>query len=86
MWLRITAKDIYTFSSEKLLELNPDFYIINTHSHTPQDIKTRAGYDALRAIQNNNVFAIEDNLISRAGPRVIEGLEQMAKILHPEAF
>jgi len=68
------------------LEENPDIYIINSHSHTPQDIMRRNGYQALKAVQNNKVYVIDDNLISRPGPRVIEGLEQMAKMLHPEAF
>jgi len=80
------SKRYYTYSIEKLLEVDPDFYFINTHSHTPQDIKKRAGYQALKAVQNNKVFTLEDNLISRAGPRVIDGLEQMARIIHPEAF
>lgn len=81
-----SSKRYYTFSAEKLLEINPDVYFINTHSHTPEDIKDRNGYEALSAVQNDKVFTIEDNLISRAGPRVIEGLEQTARILHPEAF
>ena len=76
----------YTFSVERLLEENPDIYIINSHSHTPQDIMRRNGYQALKAVQNNKVYVIDDNLISRPGPRVIEGLEQIAKMLHPEAF
>lgn len=80
------SKRYYTFSVEKLLEADPDFYFINAHSHNPQDIKDRKGYNVLRAVLNNNVFTIDDNLIGRAGPRVIEGLEQMAAILHPEAF
>lgn len=79
-------EEFYTFSMEKLLEINPDVYIVNDHSHTPADIKTRNGYDALSAVKNNKVFSIQDDLISRAGPRVIQGLEEMAKIAHPEVF
>lgn len=78
------AERYYNYSMEKLLETDPDYYIINTHSHTPQDIKKRNGYNALSAVQNNKVFAVDDNLISRAGPRVIDGLERMAEIFHPE--
>jgi iron complex transport system substrate-binding protein len=74
----------YTFSMEKLLEIDPDIYIINTHSHKPADVKNRNGYHVLSAVQNNKVYAIDDSLISRAGPRVIQGLEEMAQIIHPE--
>ncbi|NLM20223.1 MAG: cobalamin-binding protein [Peptococcaceae bacterium] len=76
----------YIYSVEKLLEENPDIYIINSHSHIPKDVMSRNGYQALKAVQNNKVYVIDDNLISRAGPRVIEGLEQMAQMLHPEVF
>jgi iron complex transport system substrate-binding protein len=37
-------------------------------------------------VKNNRVFAFDDNLISRPGPRLIDGLEQMAQLLHPELF
>ncbi|MCM1566521.1 MULTISPECIES: cobalamin-binding protein [unclassified Dehalobacter] len=76
----------YNYSMENLLQADPDYYIINTHAHTPADIQNRAGYKVLSAVKNNRVFAIDDNLISRAGPRVIEGLEQMAVTIHPEVF
>lgn len=82
-----TSKErYYNYSVEKLLETNPDIYIINSHSHTPADIKKRTGYMTLSAVQNDKVFMIDDNLISRAGPRVIQGLEAMARYFHPEAF
>lgn len=81
-----SSERYYTYSRENLLEVDPDIYIINTHSHTPDDIINRNGYHVLSAVQNNKVFTIDDNLISRAGPRVIQGLEEMAKIIHPEIF
>ncbi|HHT64265.1 MAG TPA: cobalamin-binding protein [Clostridia bacterium] len=76
----------YTYSLEKLLEVDPEVYIINTHSHTPDDIINRNGYDVLSAVKNNKVYTIDDSLISRAGPRVIQGLEEISKIIHPEVF
>lgn len=82
----ITEDEFFTFSMEKLLENDPDIYIINAHSHTPEDIKTRTGYEVLSAVKNDQVFTVDDSLISRAGPRVIQGLEQLAKIIHPEIF
>jgi len=82
----VKSERYYTYSVEQLLKENPEVYIINNHSHTPEDIKNRTGYQALNAVQNDRVYAIEDDLISRAGPRVILGLEQIARAIHPEAF
>ncbi|NLW07240.1 MAG: ABC transporter substrate-binding protein, partial [Clostridia bacterium] len=74
------------FSLEVLLERNPDFYIINDHAHQPQDIKERPGYGGLKAVQKDQVYAITDDLVTLPGPRIIDGLEEMAKIIHPELF
>jgi iron complex transport system substrate-binding protein len=43
-----------------------------------------AGIDA---IVNNQVYRISDaNLIERPGPRIVDGLEEVAKFIHPEIF
>lgn len=36
------------------------------------------------AVKNNRLFPIETDLIGRASPRIIEAIEQMALIFHPE--
>jgi ABC-type cobalamin/Fe3+-siderophores transport system ATPase subunit len=38
------------------------------------------------AVQNNRVIPFNDDLVSRPGPRMIEGLEEMARIFHPDLF
>ncbi len=38
------------------------------------------------AVQNGRVYVIDGDLLTRPGPRLIDGLEQIAHALHPEAF
>lgn len=38
------------------------------------------------AVRSNRVYKINDDLLARPGPRLIDGLEQLARALHPEAF
>jgi iron complex transport system substrate-binding protein len=38
------------------------------------------------AVLNNRVYKINDDHLSRPGPRLVDGLEEMARALHPEAF
>lgn len=38
------------------------------------------------AVSNKRVYGINGDYLSRPGPRLIEGLEQIARALHPEAF
>ena len=74
------------FSQELLFERNPDIYMINNYAHTPEEVMARPGFNMLKAVQNGQVYAIEDDLVTLPGPRIVDGLEQMAKLIHPELF
>jgi iron complex transport system substrate-binding protein len=37
-------------------------------------------------VKNQKVLPFNDDLVSRPGPRMVDGLEELARILHPEAF
>lgn len=74
------------YSLEKLLEADPDYYLLNNHAHRPEEVKERNSFKELKAVQENRVFAIEDDLVTLPGPRIIEGLEEIARIIHPEVF
>jgi iron complex transport system substrate-binding protein len=76
-----------SFSSEVLLKDNPDVYIATTGSMaSPGQIAKRSGYDGLTAVKNGRVYVIDDNLLVRPGPRLVDGLEQLAQMIHPEVF
>ncbi|MFN2515392.1 MAG: ABC transporter substrate-binding protein [Pyrinomonadaceae bacterium] len=38
------------------------------------------------AVQNGRVYLIDGDLLTRPGPRLVDGLEQIAHALHPKAF
>ncbi|MEQ8198457.1 MAG: ABC transporter substrate-binding protein, partial [Clostridiaceae bacterium] len=44
------------------------------------------GYKELKAVKEGKVYEIDNNMLDRQGPRQADGLEALAKILHPEAF
>ena len=74
-------------SVEELLARQPDVIVLGDYTYggvTPEQVRARAGWDALTAIQRNQVFTFDDNLVSRPGPRLVDGLEAMAKLLHPD--
>lgn len=76
-------------SEEEIILRNPDI-ILNTYGYmnynVAQSIKDRAKWQNINAIKNNKVFDVDSNKMSRPGPRVTEGLKEVAKILHPELF
>ncbi len=75
-------------SLEQLIVANPGVIILGDSMWgvTPESVKQRAGWEFLGAVQNGRVFPFDDNLISRPGPRLVDGLEQLAKLLRPELF
>ena len=75
-------------SLEQIVATNPAVIILGDSmwGMTPEQVAARAGWDALDAVKNNQVYPFEDNLVSRPGPRLVDALEQLAKLLHPELF
>jgi iron complex transport system substrate-binding protein len=70
-------------SKETAVVMNPDVIILSES----EDNKDPNG--ALRnspAVKNGRVYKINADIISRPGPRLIEALEQIAKMLHPDKF
>jgi iron complex transport system substrate-binding protein len=93
------GKNIFTDSltayiatnSEEVIVSNPEIIIIAKGAMaeacglTPSVVKNRPGWDQIDAVQNNQIYEIDERLLL-PGPAMIEGLDSMAKILHPEIF
>jgi iron complex transport system substrate-binding protein len=75
-------------SMEQLVVANPSIIILGDSAYgtTPDSLKQRTGWGGLAAMQNGQIYPFDDNLVSRPGPRLVDGLEALAKLLHPEAF
>ena len=75
-------------SLEQLVIAPPDIIILGDSmwGTTAESVAARPGWDTLKAVVDGKIFAFDDNLVSRPGPRLIDGLEALARLLHPEAF
>jgi len=49
-------------------------------------LKMLPAWESLPAVQSRRVYAGDTNLFSRSGPRLVSGVEVLARFLHPEAF
>jgi len=50
-------------------------------------LAAKPGWDDLPAVRHNQIFAMDASAYtSRSGPRLVQGLEIIAEILHPELF
>jgi iron complex transport system substrate-binding protein len=75
-------------SLEQIIVSNPSFILLGDSMWgvTTESVVARAGWETIEAVKSKNIFPIDDNLISRPGPRLVDGLEQLAKLLHPDVF
>ena len=76
-------------SLETIIEKDPEIILLGDATWggvTPEMVAARGGWEALTAVQNGKVFPFDDNLVSRPGPRLVDGLEALAKFLHPDLF
>lgn len=76
----------YTVSSEWVLAKNPD--VILTLYMTPgtntAPVSARAGWNTVAAVRNGRVYAgLNNDVVLRPGPRVMEGAALLRKCLHP---
>ncbi len=77
------------YSQEMIIDKNPDFIIFSHHGSSNQsieDVITRQGWENINAIKNKKVFYLDENLVQRATPRLVDGLEKFVEILYPELF
>ena len=82
------AKSDYPqWSVEDLVRQDPQVYLVSSESGaSPKAVASRPGFDAVAAIAAGRVVPIDADLVSRPGPRVVDGLRLLARALHPEAF
>jgi iron complex transport system substrate-binding protein len=59
-------------------------YLVTSESGvSPQKVGTRPGFGGMASVRDHAVYAISSDLLNRPGPRVVDGLVQLAKLLHP---
>jgi iron complex transport system substrate-binding protein len=78
-----------TISAEQIIEKDPNV-ILGPSSHgdqlTTEMIAARPGWENLSAVQNEAIYIIDGDIVSRAGPRVVDALEATAAALYPDLF
>jgi iron complex transport system substrate-binding protein len=74
---------------ESIIAANPQVIVLTEdplYGGDPTKVAGRPGWSAITAVSSHHVYQINSDLIQRPGPRLADGLEQLAKMLHPEIF
>jgi iron complex transport system substrate-binding protein len=87
------ATDSYpTVSSESIIEENPQIIIFPTQMGVESfwgnysAVAARPGWSTISAVANNKMYTVSGDIIDEPGPRQVDCLEMLAKIIHPEIF
>ncbi len=73
-------------SQEELIIQDPNMIFLGDAAYgtTPEQVAARAGWENLQAVIQGQIFSFDDDLVSRPGPRLVDGLVEFARLLHPE--
>lgn len=74
---------------EAMVAANPDI-IITTSGQYNKDVKNlvlkRSGWEDVSAIKNKQVYDVDSDTLTRSGPRLVKGVEELAKAVYPNVF
>jgi iron complex transport system substrate-binding protein len=76
---------------EALVAADPELILLGDAAYdptiTPESVAARPGWGGMTAVADGRVVPVpEDVLITRPGPRIVDGLEALARAIHPDAF
>ena len=78
------------FSIEEVVSSDPEVIIVSVEHGTAatpvEELKLHPAWRETTAIKHDRIHIIDGNLIERSGPRIVQGLEELARIIHPELF
>lgn len=71
---------------EAVYSRDPDMIVVAGDDNAAAAVTGRPGWLSIPAVAEGRVVAVPRALLLIPGPRVIEGVESLARLLHPEAF
>jgi len=78
------------FSLEQIIDSDPEIIILpgkhGTAFTSPEVLEGHPAWREITAVKQDRIYIIDGDLVDGYGPRIVQGLEEMAKIIHPELF
>jgi iron complex transport system substrate-binding protein len=80
------STDFPQLSAEEVVASDPEVIILadEVAGVTPEAVRARQGWSHVSAVVNDRITVIDPDIASRPGPRIVEAIEQIARILHPD--
>jgi iron complex transport system substrate-binding protein len=87
--LQMRQTNIAPYGKERILARGEeiDVFLAQQGAMNPilrEDILSEPGFQAIRAVREGEVYVVDEGIVSRPGPRLLEGVRSVAEILYPE--
>jgi iron complex transport system substrate-binding protein len=71
---------------EKLIAADPELILLGDAAYrvTADQVKARAGWNVMTAVKTNAIRPVNDLIVTRPGPRLVDGLRALAVAIHPD--
>ncbi len=76
-------------SDESIIAANPQVIVLTEdpqYGGDPAQVARRGGWSAISGVQNHRIYQLSQDDAEQQGPLLVDGLEKLAKLLHPDAF
>lgn len=78
------------FSIEQLVSSDPEIILVDASMGTAvvlkEELMAHPAWQGITAVKQDRIHIIDGDLVNRPGPRIVQGLEAIAKAIHPELF
>ena len=84
----ISNDPYWQISLEQLIDQDPDVIVLGSSKYGGQTNATvveRPGWETLKAVRTGQIYEFDDDLVSRPGPRIVDGLEILATIIKSDS-
>lgn len=81
----------FSYNREELIHQNPDYIVVITKLkedflRVKKWFTKEAHLESIQAVQKENIYSLNEDLVTRQGPRIFEALDRLAHILHSASF
>lgn len=73
-------------SAEEMVQADPEVIILTDEvlGVSPDAVRERQGWASVSAVANDRIAVLDPDIATRPGPRIVDALEHIAHILHPD--
>jgi iron complex transport system substrate-binding protein len=76
----------FAISLERLIEADPELILLGDAAYgvTAEQVAARPGWKVMTAVRTDAIRPVNDLIVTRPGPRLVEGLRELALAIHPD--